>query len=177
MSPDIGIDKWPLTRLFILLLTLQTPHRDTTRSFRPGACRGLCSDPVATESQRHVGDNWFQHAGKPARTPAPDFTLASFWVPAADSEWVSHCCEPKEPGPRGYFTLKTSCNAAEMQACGIKQLSRRRGILYHLTKMGKQKISSCLSQVISFYFSRVALMFFCFKESGGGMEFCFFPYF
>lgn len=35
LTPNIGTDKWPLTGLSTLLLMLQTPHRDTTPSFRP----------------------------------------------------------------------------------------------------------------------------------------------
>lgn len=159
-----------------MLLTLQTPHRDPTLSFRPTytsaffsqllwACRGLCSDD-ASESQRHEGGQLTSVCcltTHQLHSASQLFTLIELVTAASQ----------RSQGP--HLTLKPCWSAKSMQAGGIKQLSRRRWILYNLTKMGKRKISSCLSQVISCYFYCCDyVLIFQSNRREGGLGVCFF---
>lgn len=134
-TPNIGTDKWPVTGLSTFLLRLHTPHRDTNPGFTPmdveyfsWLTEGWAEMLLLPALEGMKEDKSFQHAGKPAQSPAPDHTPASFCVSALSSDGVSYCCEPKEPRPAGCLTLKTSCDAGEMQAPGIKQTVKQKEV-------------------------------------------------
>lgn len=88
--------------------------------------------------------------------------------------WLIRWWEPKEPGPTRYFPLKTSCNAAEMQACGIKQTVKQKMDTLSLSQNGRAEKSPVAFHKSFHVISPVLLWCFCFKENKGDVEFCFF---